>query len=81
MNPTRPSGLYGAAGTFILLLTAVGFWFAAAGFAAYTPSTGSTLSAIAAASTLAAVVLFGLTVRSAILGGSSPQRRRRRSAR
>lgn len=78
MNPTQPSGLFGSIGTFTLLLNAVGFWFAAAGFARFTPQTGDLLLLIALCSAVLAVLLFGLTVRSALFAGSTSRRRRRR---
>jgi hypothetical protein len=74
MNPSQPSGVLGSAVTFALLLTATGFWFAASGFARFTPRTGETLSMVALGMTVAAVVLFGLTVRSVLFGATSGKR-------
>jgi hypothetical protein len=78
MNPTRPSGIFGSVGTFVLLLTAAGFWFAAAGFSRFTPDTGETLSLVALLAALAAVVLFALTVRSILFASDSSRDRPRR---
>lgn len=78
MNPSQPSGVLGSATTFALLLTAAGFWFAASGFARFTARSGETLSLIAVGATLAAVLMFGLTVRSVLFSGSSGKRDIRR---
>lgn len=78
MNPSQPSGVLGSATTFALLLTAVGFWFAASGFARFTQRSGETLSLVAVGATLAAVLMFGLTIRSVLFGSSTSERDIRR---
>jgi hypothetical protein len=73
MNPTRPSGLLGSAGTFTLLVVAAFSWFMSLSYSGPTDTLLWALGWVAPFAALLAAVLFLLTLRS--LFSASPDSR------
>lgn len=73
MNPTRPSGLLGAAGTFSLLVVAAFAWFMSLSYSGPTDTLLWALGWVAPIAAVLAGVLFLLTLRSVFSATSDSQ--------